>query len=126
MSEDNVKSFNQLASEEKEARFSSLSKVAIKSIHSYFNLDATEKELKNNVAETSEKVNSLSKKLASGEEHNREIYNNAVKELTKANRKFDKFLDNYEELRDGTGDKLKELRSFLDELIAEISDDQTI
>ena len=126
MSEDAVKPFTDLTTEEKENRFSSLSKIALKSLRGSFNLDETEKQLKTDVGSASEKVNLLSKKLANGEEHNREQYSDAVKDLNKASRKLDKFLDSYEELRDGTGDKLKELRSFLDELINEITDEQVL
>ncbi len=126
MSEDAVKPFADLTTEEKENRFSSLSKIAHKSLRGSFNLDETEKQLKTDVGSASEKVNLLSKKLANGEEHNGEQYSDAVKDLNKASRKLDKFLDSYEELRDGTGDKLKELRSFLDELINEITDEQVL
>ncbi|ENG2541283.1 TPA: hypothetical protein UL576_005509 [Klebsiella pneumoniae] len=126
MSEIATKPFAELSAEEKENRFSSLSKVALKSLRGSFNLDETEKQLKSEVGSASEKVNLLSKKLANGEEHNREEYSEAVKDLNKASRKLDKFLDSYEELRDGTGDKLKELRNFLDELIGEITDEQVL
>ncbi|EIZ1085927.1 hypothetical protein MPI44_004475 [Klebsiella oxytoca] len=126
MSENVTKPFAELSAEEKEIQFSSLSKIALKSLRGSFNLDETEKQLKSDVGSASEKVNLLSKKLASGEEHNREEYSEAVKDLNKASRKLDKFLDNYEELRDGTGAKLKELRSFLDELIGEITAEQVL
>lgn len=126
MSEDTVKLFADLTAEEKEIRFSSLSKIALKSLRGSFNLDETEKQLKSDVGKASDNVNLLSKKLANGEEHNREQYSEAVKDLNKASRKLDKFLDSYEELRDGTGDKLKELRTFLDELIGEITAEQVI
>ncbi|WP_243211222.1 hypothetical protein JQ760_028875 (plasmid) [Klebsiella pneumoniae] len=126
MSENAHKPFAELSAEEKESQFSSLSKIALKSLRGSFNLDETEKNLKSDVGTASEKVNLLSKKLANGEEHNREEYSEAVKDLNKASRKLDKFLDNYEELRDGTGAKLKELRSFLDELIGEITAEQVL
>lgn len=126
MTDTNVKPFAELTKKEKEDRLAALSKVAIKSLRGSFNLDETEKQLKESVGLASDNVNLLSKKLASGEEHNREEYSKAVNELNKASRKLNKFLDSYEELRDGTSDKLKELRSYLDDLIGEISDEQAL
>lgn len=123
MSEDKAKSFADLTSDEKEKKFSSLYKNALKALRGSVNLDETEKQLKTDVGEAGEKVNLLSKKLAAGEEHNREEYSEAVKALNKATRKLNSFLDNYEELRDGTDGKLKELRSYLDDLINDIADE---
>ncbi|EGT5675584.1 hypothetical protein AGJ34_21695 [Cronobacter dublinensis subsp. dublinensis] len=124
MSEIASKNFSELTKEEKETHFSSLCKVATKALHGAFNLEETEKVLKQKVVEASEAVNSISKQLGEGQEHNRQTYNDALKELNRCNRKLDKFLDNYEDTRDGTGNKLKDLRSFLDDLINDMTADQ--
>lgn len=126
MSNDTAKPFSELTVAEKEERLSALSKIAIKSLRGSFSLDETEKDLKTAVTEASERVNELSKKLAANDGDNRESYNEAMKDLTKASRKLDKFLDSYEDLRTGTVDKLKDLRSFLDELITKETEDEVV
>ncbi|EOC0011568.1 hypothetical protein ACI0X9_003252 [Cronobacter turicensis] len=124
MPEIETKSFSEMTAEEKEVQFSLLCKVAAKALHGAFNLEETEKDLKQKVVLASEAVNSISKQLGEGQEHNRQTYNDALKELNRANRKLDKFLDNYEDTRDGTGAKLKTLRSFLDDLINDMTAEQ--
>lgn len=122
---ENTINLSELNTDEKLQRLSKLSKAAIKSLQGSYGLDETEAMLKKNIAEASDEVNRLSKQLASGEQHNKDEYNAALNLLTKATRKLDKFLDNYEELRDGTGSKLTDLRSFIDELIKDITAEPT-
>lgn len=124
MSDISDKTFADLTQEEKQTRLQTLCKTALKALKGSSNLDLTEKELKENVVKASEKVNTISRQLSDGQEHSREEYNNSLSELNKLNRKLDKFLDNYEDLRDGTGVKLVELRDFLNELITQISPEQ--
>jgi len=124
MSEDVLKPFAEMTDDEKLERYNALSKSAAKAVKNTFSLDGDEKTLKSNVQVASDKVNELSKKLASGELHDRAEYNSAMKELVSANKKLYKLLDNYEDQREGSGKQLKELQAFIGELIGEITDEQ--
>uniref|UniRef100_UPI001F48CB3C hypothetical protein n=1 Tax=Providencia rettgeri TaxID=587 RepID=UPI001F48CB3C len=124
MSENVLKPYAEMTDEEKLERYNALSKAASKAVKSSINLDDDERKIKTEVKEASEKVNELSKKLGSGESHDREAYDVAMKELNSANKRLGKFLDNYEDKRDGTGAHLKALQDFIGEMIGEIYDEQ--
>ncbi len=115
-----------MTDDEKLERYNVLSKAAAKAVKSSINLDDDEKQLKNEVKAASEKVNELSKKIGSGEKHDREAYDVAMKELNSANKRLGKFLDNYEDKRDGTGAHLKALQDFIGEMIGEINNEQPL